>query len=147
MKIFIDSSILIEYIKGTKTELLDKLLSSDCELYSNSIVYSEFMFHYLAVMGEKSPLTLKVKKQIKVLTEKYNPIEIFSEIRILSIDNEIVLLSYEFMKKYNFLPNDALILATVKLSGISHFATFDENDFKNPCKIEKIKLLKSLDDL
>ena len=118
MKIFVDSSILVEYIKGNQVDLLEKLISSDNELFTNAIVYSEFMFYYLAVIGEKSPLALKESKQIKTLIEKHNPIDLFSNFQTLTIDNEIVLLSYEYMQKYNFLPNDALILATTKFNGI-----------------------------
>ena len=58
-RIFIDSSILIEYIKGNRTQLLDDLLDSDYELVINSIVVSEFLFHNLAIFGGKSPLALK----------------------------------------------------------------------------------------
>jgi predicted nucleic acid-binding protein len=63
------------------------------------------------------------------------------------LDNEIVNLSYKFMQEYNFLPNDALILATAKLNDISYLASFDENDFKISCKKEKIKLVKVLTDI
>jgi predicted nucleic acid-binding protein len=127
--------------------LLEQLISSDNELFINAIVYSEFMFYYLAVIGEKSPLALKESKQIKTLIEKHNPIDLFSNFQTLTVDNEIILLSYEYMQKYNFLPNDALILATAKFNGIECFASFDEKDFTTPCKKEKIKLIKSLTEL
>jgi len=45
MKIFIESSILVEYLKGNQTALLEQLISSDHELYTNVIVYSEFIFY------------------------------------------------------------------------------------------------------
>jgi predicted nucleic acid-binding protein len=45
------------------------------------------------------------------------------------------------------LPNDALILATVKISGIKYLASFDENDFLLPCKKEKIKFVKTISDI
>jgi len=147
MKIFVNSSILVEYIKGKQTDLLEQLIASDNELYTNAIVYSEFMFYYLAVIGEKSPLALKESKQIKAVIEKHNPIDLFVNFQTLSIDHEIKLLSYEYMKKYNFLPNDALILATTKLNGIAYLASYDEKDFSTPCKKEKIKLIKSVDEI
>jgi len=51
------------------------------------------------------------------------------------------------MIKYNLLPNDALILSTVKHFGISLLASFDEKDYTNPCRKEKIKLVKDKNDL
>jgi uncharacterized protein len=59
MKIFVDSSILVEYIKGSQIDILEKLISSDNKLFTNPIVFSEFMFYYLAVTGDKSPLSIK----------------------------------------------------------------------------------------
>ena len=147
MKIFVDSSVLVEYIKGNQTDLLEHLISSDNELFTNAIVYSEFMFYYLAVIGAKSPLAIKESKQIKAVIEKHNPIELFSNFQSLSLDNEIIQLSYEYMLKYNFLPNDALILASTKHNSIEYLASFDEKDFTIPCKKEKIKLINSLTEL
>jgi predicted nucleic acid-binding protein len=147
MKVFIDSSVLVEYIKGNQTDLLEQLMSSENELFVNAVVYSEFMFYYLAVIGEKSPLAIKESKLVKSVIEKHNPIELFENFQLLPIDNEIVNLSYKFMQEYNFLPNDALILATAKLNDITYLASFDENDFKISCKKEKIKLVKVLTDI
>jgi predicted nucleic acid-binding protein len=147
MKIFVDSSILVEYIKDSRPDLLEKLISSNHYLYTNGIVFSEFMFYYLAVIGEKSPLAVKESKKIKSIMEKHDPIDLFSYFITLPIDNEILLLSYEFMKKYNLLPNDALILATTKLSGIESIATFDNNDFDIPCISESINIINSVMDI
>jgi len=147
MKIFVDSSVLIEYIKDSRPDLLEKLISSNHDLHTNGIVFSEFMFYYLAVIGEKSPLTIKENKQIKTTIEKYNPIDLFSYFITLPVDNDTVMLSYEFMKKYNLLPNDALILATTKLNGIENIATFDNNDFDIPCISESINMINSEKDI
>lgn len=147
MKIFIDSSLLVEYIKETKIELLEKLIMSDYQCYTNAIVYSEFMFYYLAVIGGKSPLSIKESKMIKETIKIHNPIELFLNFDILPIENEIIKLSYEMMSKYNLLPNDALILATVRTNKIKNLASFDENDFKIPCKTEAINLIKTTSDL
>ena len=143
MKIFIDSSILVEYLKGNQTALLEQLISSKHELYTNTIVYSEFIFYYLAIVGEKSPLTLKENQRIKEIIQKYDPIDIFSYFTILPIESEITLLSYDYMQKFNLLPNDALILATTKLNDIEYLASFDKNDFQQPCKAERITLIMS----
>jgi len=147
MKIFVDSSVIVEYIKGNQIDLLENLISSENELFVNAIVYSEFMFYYLAVIGEKSPLTLKENKLVKSIIEKHKPIELFQNFQTIPIDYEVINLSYDLMQKHNFLPNDALILATVKISGIKYLASFDENDFLLPCKKEKIKFVKTISDI
>jgi predicted nucleic acid-binding protein len=147
MKVFIDSSVIVEYIKGNKTDFLEQLIASNHGLFSNAIVYSEFMFYYLAVIGEKSPLSIRESKQIRTIIEKHNPIDIFLNFEILPVNNETTVLSYQFMQKYNLLPNDALIIATAKLNGIEYMATFDVTDFGTPCKREKIKLIGSIQEL
>ncbi|WP_229214047.1 hypothetical protein [Dyadobacter flavalbus] len=64
-KIFIDSSILVEFKKQSKTELLLELISNtDTELVINSIVLSEYTFYLLAIEGEKAPRTTKENKEI-----------------------------------------------------------------------------------
>ena len=50
------------------------------------------------------------------------------------------------MKKYNLLPNDALILASLKRHDIKHLASYDKKDFEHPCKIEKINLITSIEE-
>jgi uncharacterized protein len=77
MKIFVDSSIIVEYIKGNQTDLFEHLIVSEYELFTNAIVYSEFMFYYLAVLSGKSPLAVKENKQIKEIIEHNNPIDLF----------------------------------------------------------------------
>jgi uncharacterized protein len=52
----------------------------------------------------------------------------------------------EYMKRYNLLPNDALILASCKSHNISHIATFDA-DFINPCSDLGITVLKAVRDI
>ena len=147
MKIFVESSILVEYIKGNQTDLLEHLISSDYELYTNAIVYSEFMFYYMAVVGEKSPLALKESKQIKKIIEQHHPIDMFTYFTTLQIGKDIKLLSYDYMQQYNLLPNDALILATAKINNLDILASFDKKDFQNPCKEEGIKLINSIAEL
>jgi len=53
MKIFVDSSIFVVYIKDKNNDLLESIISSENELYINSIVYSEVMFYFLAIIGNK----------------------------------------------------------------------------------------------
>lgn len=58
MKCFIDTSVLIEHIKGNKTDLLAYLFDKYSECILNHIVFSEFMYHYLGAITGKSPLTV-----------------------------------------------------------------------------------------
>jgi predicted nucleic acid-binding protein len=147
MIVFIDSSILVEYIKGNNTELFDYLLESDTKLVSNPIVFSEYIFYFLALAGNKSPLAIKEKSKIPGLLKENYPLAIFSTIEILKVDENITVLSFELMQKHNLLPNDALILATLKLNEIKYLVSFDKNDFEKPCKKESIKLIKSVAEL
>lgn len=147
MTIFIDSSILIEFIKGNKTELFEELIHSDHILAYNCIVFSEFIFHFLAMAGNKSPLTLKENKKIPELLDTNNPMDFLLSLQDINIDRTTNLLSYEFMKSYNLLPNDALILASIKRNEIRYLATFDNHDFKLPCEKENINLIYTLEDL
>ena len=49
-KIFLDSSILVEYVKGAKTDLLYYLLNdASYTLFISQIVVNEFYFHALAI--------------------------------------------------------------------------------------------------
>ncbi len=140
MKIFVDTSVLIEYIKGTKTELLEELIINKYSLYISTIVYSEFMFHFISVTTGKSPFTIKKKKKIKNILETYEPIKFLKLFEILPETKQVTELSYLFMKKYNLLPNDSLILATCKVYDLDALASYD-SDFKEIAKKENIKLL------
>jgi len=112
---FIDSSVLIEYIKGTQTELLELLFASKTDNYINHIVYSEFIYHFLSVMSGKSPLTLTKSSGISKILKKHKPIEFIHNFKILDMDEEIIDKSDYFMSKYNLLPNDSLIFATCRI--------------------------------
>ncbi len=58
----------------------------------------------------------------------------------------VVPLYLQLMQQYNLLPNDALILATCKLNGITQLASYDA-DFDTVCRDEGIWLIKSIGDL
>jgi predicted nucleic acid-binding protein len=143
MKLFLDSSILIEYIKGNKTDLLDILIDRNEDLFINHIVFSEFIFHFLAVSSGISPLNLKRNKQIHASLSKFSLEKFIENFGILEMDENILFFSYEIMKRYNLLPNDALIIATSKISKIDAICSFD-SDFIDVCKAEEISLISSL---
>lgn len=145
--IFIDSSILVEFKKQSKTDLLLHLLENpNLELVINSIVLSEYTFYLLAIEGEKAPRTIKERGEIQTILERDQPENFLSIFRVLASGNEIVPLYLRMMEKYNLLPNDALILACCKLHGINTLASYDVKDFEKACSIENIRLIQTVAD-
>jgi|GEM_PF-234593 len=139
---FIDSSVLIEYIKGTQTELLELIFTSKTDNYINHIVYSEFIYHFLSVMSGISPLRLKTSSLISEILEEHDPLEFIHNFKILDMDEEIINKSNFFMINYNLLPNDALIFATCRIYDIKYLVSFDI-DFQEICEKQKIVLINS----
>jgi uncharacterized protein len=126
-KIFIDSSVLIEFQKNNKeaVSLIDSWNKEGTIFFINPIVVSEVVYI----------LKKKLKLNITVISE------ILQDFHILAIDNKTVTIAYDYMKKYNMKPNDALILASCKHHKIPNLITID-NDFTIVCKTEEINLLK-----
>lgn len=76
---FLDSSILIENNKGTKTKLFSKLtenVNNTC--FVNETVLSQFLFHFLAQNGAKAPLTLKSSNKIMDVFASSNQYKLIS---------------------------------------------------------------------
>ena len=145
-RIFVDSSILVEYSKNTKTELLEYLIShiSDFELCISETVLSEYTFHFLAKCGDKSPLTLKRDVAISNILSQNRQIEsLLGFFKIISGNKDLFPLYLRLMQQYNLLPNDALILATCLNNGIKTIASFD-TDFKEACQNEGILLISDM---
>ncbi len=148
MKIFLDSSVLIEYVKGNQTSILETIVHPDSNLDPciNHIVFSEFLFHFLALMARKSPLTLKKSFRSNAILARHEPIEFIRCFTIVEMNNHILEYSYELMKKYNLLPNDVLILSSCKHHEISSLATYD-SDFDDICEQEGIMLIRQPEDI
>ena len=143
-RIFLDSSILVESTKGTKTELYDYLVSrSDYEKCISQIVLSEYTFYLLIIEGGKAPLTLKRDKAITVIIEEHNPVDFLINMTFLEPGPTVIPLYLQYMQQYNLLPNDALILATCKLNSIEQIASYDA-DFVTACAGEGIQLIQSV---
>lgn len=143
-KIFLDSSILIEFIKGRQVDLFEFLvLHFPNNLYVNEITYSEVVYHYIGNLAKKSPLTLKEKNLISTFTDKIIR-NILLEFNYISSTKNPYPIFLQYMSTYNLLPNDALILATCKLNNIDMLASFD-SDFKTACKNEKIKFIDNIE--
>jgi predicted nucleic acid-binding protein len=147
-KIFLDSSILVEKAKGTKEELFDYLIGDDSvEKCINSIVLSEFTYYFLAIEGNASPMSLKMRKAIQPILKKNSPKDLLKVFTYLRDDSSVISLYLTFMEKYNLLPNDALILANYKIHKILNIASYDVNDFKEVCESEGINLISKIKDL
>lgn len=145
-KIFLDSSVLVEWAKKTQPDLFNYLLSSQHELFVSQITLSEFSYYWLAVGGSKAPVTLKRDGSIPDVLQRYNPRALLSRLNWLDADREIIGLHLDMMEIYNLLPNDALILATCKLNGIQTIASYDA-DFEMACAGEGIQLIRSVSDI
>ncbi|OHD53347.1 MAG: hypothetical protein A2Y33_12555 [Spirochaetes bacterium GWF1_51_8] len=143
----IDSSILIEFIRGGNTILLETLIDKpESRLFINPIIYSEFMFHYISIISGKSPLTLKNSKLLNSIVKENEPFDLIKAFSVTEISEETVELSYRFIRNYLLLPNDSIILANCITSGIEFLASLD-SDFISPCAKEKIKLIRTLEDI
>lgn len=71
--VFIDSSILVEYIKGSKTALLNSIISKkEVVPYINEIVVSELLLYFLSVNGNAAPRTLKSGEKIGAIFQEHS---------------------------------------------------------------------------
>lgn len=146
-RLFIDSSILIEWAKKARIDLFDYLMDEpSIEMCISETVLSEFAFYWLAIGGEKAPATLKRDGSIGATLTTYDPQPVLDQFTFLANSSPIVSMSLRLMATYNLLPNDALILATCKLHRISRIASYDA-DFATACAGEGIQLIQQVADL
>lgn len=144
VNVFVDSSIFIEHLKGLNTSLVIELSEDRYNCFINGVVYSEFMYHFLGVASNKSPLSVYKSKQIFHVLQKYEPFRFISSMNILNIDFAVIKLSYDLMKKYNLLPNDSIIIACCRHYRIPTLISYDSG-FESVCVSEKIKLINTVD--
>ncbi|MCU0427850.1 MAG: PIN domain-containing protein [Candidatus Kapabacteria bacterium] len=143
----LDSCILIENFKGTRTEILSALWDKPrIRLCISETVVSEFVFHFLALSSGKAPLTMKVNQEIALLLQHHNPEAFLRYFTLLPADAQVASSALSLMKSYNLLPNDALILAVCKAHHISYLATFDP-DLLTACQNESITTVSNSADL
>ncbi len=145
MKVFIDTSILIEYLKGNQIDLYEELFKQPHSLYINQVVISEFLFNYIKVISNKSPMTVKQSRKIAEVFGKLNPLEMFPGCIHLNHTVDIANKGFELMKRYNLLPNDAIIIATCIQNNIENLASYD-SDFKIVSNTFGIRLLSNVED-
>ena len=133
-RVFLDSSILVEYYKNAATDLLDRLITEPaCSLHISQIVLSEYVFHCLGHDAAKSPLALKTSGKIKETLSYADHALFLQQFDFLADDENIIPHFIQLMSSYNLLPNDALILAICKLNQIPALASHD-SDFTGVCK-------------
>lgn len=133
-KIFIDSSVLIEALKGNKVSFYEKLVSDiNTENFINETVVSEYLYFVLGFGGGVSPRTLKEKQQVgAILAASESLTTILSDFSFATADLWVLREVPALMATYNLLPNDAIILATCKIHNITKLASHD-SDFILPC--------------
>lgn len=83
--IFLDSSVLVEYRKGTNTDLLESImLSNYVEPVINQIVVSEYLYYHIAIFSGKSPMTIKSASEVSKYLEIGAPEAFLSQFGWLS---------------------------------------------------------------
>ena len=138
-RIFLDSSIFIEPLKGNKVDFYEQLISDlTNELFINDIVISEYLYYILGFSSGVSPTTLQQKKKIKdTLENESKIIKAISNFNFLSGNQSFLSEAPRLMSTYNLLPNDAIILATCKLHGTK--LASNDSRFMISCKSENIE--------
>ncbi|GAB3640562.1 PIN domain-containing protein [Spirosoma arcticum] len=100
----LDSSILTEYAKNNKTELLDHLVATMPDgLRINSAVLNEYMYHWLGNNGGKSPRSLQQSRQIGIVLQSGDQTSFLSQFTVLPSDNPIVPIYLGLMQVYNLI--------------------------------------------
>ncbi|WP_297476964.1 type II toxin-antitoxin system VapC family toxin [Thermococcus sp.] len=112
IEVFVDSSVLIEGLKGNPeaVEIMNTLADENAIAIINDIVASEFLFHYIRLKSGVSPFTVKQYKRINEFITDREPWDFIEQFHILPVDEETVEEAYHLMRAHNLLPNDAIIL-------------------------------------
>ncbi len=142
MKCFIDSSVIIEQLKGNNPGFFQKILN-DFESYCiNSIVFSEIIYHSIGFSTGKSPLTIKENKLIPSVVREGDVLKLYKLFDILETNAKVIDQSIVLMNRYNLLPNDAIIIATCQVHKVKTIASTDK-DFVIVCRKENLNLISS----
>lgn len=149
-RIFVDSSVLIEYYKGANTSFLEALFAgTEIRLFINQIVVSEYLYQCIVLDsgGQPAPLTLKRNGRIPEIISGHDHADFLGFFHCLQDDAAIFAVAPALMEQYNLLPNDAIILGLCKLLQIKAVASLDRGDLEVFCQNEGIALLSSVADL
>jgi len=133
---------LIEGLKGhtLAVSLFEELIESDLVPVINDIVFSEFLFHYIALKTGMSPFTIKKRGEISSIILPGEPKDFIEQFHTLPTDDDVLELAYGLMRKHNLLPNDAIILATCLVFEVKNLGTLD-GDLKKAGEKEGLKVL------
>jgi predicted nucleic acid-binding protein len=149
-KCLIDSSIIVKHcMEGDRT--LEDLLKGRDILYITPNVIEEAFYKCLLLRTEVQFKKAKVsvlKRRYEKDRDAYHPvIAYFNEfmrtlvesgfLKILTLNQEIILDSIVLSDELGLLPNDSLIAACANYYGVTKIATFD-TDFK---KVPKMKVI------
>ncbi|ASJ03552.1 nucleotide-binding protein [Thermococcus profundus] len=142
MEVFVDSSVLIEGLKGNPdaVRVLYILADEKAVAIINDIVVSEFLFHYIRLKSGASPFTIKQSGRISEYILDDEPLDFLNQFHIIPTDEDTIMKAYSLMRSHNLLPNDAIILTTCKINGITNLATLD-SDLRKAAEKEGLKLL------
>ena len=132
MKLFIDSSLIIEYCRGNlkARDLMDFIEQNKgkFEVYINPSVWADVIY----VVNKKYNVDLK--------TIGYY---LFLNFKILDITQKLVFSSFSFIQKYKLDPSEAMVLGCCREYGIKHLLSLN-NDFIKPAEGEKITHINAL---
>lgn len=139
-RVLIDSSVFIEYLKGNPKalEMMSSLLSEDCELFINAIIYSEVVFLFLSRTTGLSAFSLKKRPQVVRDSGVEKVLAFLGQFKVAEVSDVVLETASEIIKRHGLLPNDAIILPTAKVYGMN-IATLD-SDFNVPARSENVEM-------
>ncbi len=139
-KIFIDTNVIIELLRGKKSVVSFFRSVEDGEIHglTNKTVFLETVHVYLILTTDKGPLTLRKNPELIKDTNLEPVLKVFEIVDVLPTDRIAKEHVVELIGKFGLLPNDALIAATCKHYGIKKIATFDE-DFRRVDFLEVVE--------
>lgn len=136
----LDSSVIVRHcMEGDKT--LEKLLEGEEDLYTAPNVIEESFYKCLLLNTEvkfgKASLFV-LKRNYSKNKEAYNQILLYFDqfirslieagfLKILNINQDIIMNSINLSWEHALLPNDSLILACCRYYGLDKIATFDKD--------------------
>jgi len=148
-KCLIDTSILLKVILEGELDILRKLSVYVLHIPVNVLEEASFKIIVSSVLNELNTEKYsfyRMKEEFekgkgkKLIVDRLHLLNsIKDKLVVLELNEEIVDISKEIIRKYHLLPNDALIAATCKHHGIQKIATFDP-DFKRVDFLEVVEL-------
>lgn len=146
-KVFIDSSVIVEALKGNEyaVAILKSVAEKeDIALMINPIIFSECTYIFMKyAYGSRSRSSYRLQDYKTNLARLFDLLNSFT---MLDVNTSIVRVAQDYIQRLNMLPNDALILATCNYYGINTIISLD-SDFIEPCRNVSIRLLDKLEEV